>query len=78
MRSVDDDCIRMWNKGPTDRCNSTRMELLAGVIRLTVPHHLHIKSDSKAVVNKVTAASGPSSAQRKSRATHKIVPALPN
>ena len=43
---------KMWNKGPTDRCNSTRMELMAVAAGLTLPYKVHIKSDNMAVVNK--------------------------
>ena len=54
MRSVDEQGIRLWNEGPTDRCNSTRMELMAVAAGFTLPFKIHIKSDNVAVVNKTT------------------------
>ena len=44
--------VALWSKGPTDRCNSTRMELMAIAAGLTLPFRVHIKSDNMAVVNK--------------------------
>ena len=52
FRDIDNDGIKMWSRGPTDRCNSTRMELMAIAIGLTLPFRVHIKSDNKAVVRK--------------------------
>ena len=52
FREDDNEGIRLWNKGTTDRCNSTRMELMAVAAGMTIPHRIHIKSDNRAVVDK--------------------------